>query len=93
MVWENKLGDQLFHENMNNIAPTGIIQYYNLVIKEARGAAVTDVAGKQYIDLLGSASAANIGHNHPHLTEALKPKSINSLATTLATSPILLASH
>ena len=72
MVWENKLGDQLFHENMNNIAPTGIIQYYNLVIKEARGAAVTDVAGKQYIDLLGSASAANIGHNHPHLTEALK---------------------
>lgn len=80
MAWENKLGDQLFHQNMDNVAPTGIIQYYNLVIKTAQGATVTDVAGKQYIDLLGSASAANIGHNHPHLTAAIK-KQIDQLVS------------
>lgn len=66
------LGDQLFHENMNNVAPTGIVQYYNLVIKSAQGAEVTDVEGKQYIDLLGSASAMNVGHNHPHVVAAMK---------------------
>lgn len=72
MAWENDLGDQLFHKNMNNVAPTGIVQYYNLVIKSAQGAEVTDVAGKQYIDLLGSASAMNVGHNHPHVVAAMK---------------------
>lgn len=72
MAWENELGDKLFRENMQNVAPTGIIQYYNLVIQSGSGATITDVEGKQYIDLLGSASSANIGHNHPHLVEALQ---------------------
>lgn len=80
MAWENDLGDQLFHQNMDNVAPTGIIQYYNLVVKEARGAEVTDVEGKQYIDLLGSASAMNVGHNHPHVVEAMQ-RQINELVS------------
>lgn len=72
MVWENKLGDQLVHENHQNIAATQLIQYFNLVIKSARGAIVTDVEGKEYIDLMGSDSAMNIGHNHPKVVEAMK---------------------
>ncbi|MCH3922781.1 aspartate aminotransferase family protein [Limosilactobacillus sp.] len=72
MAWENTLGDQLVHENHQNIAETQLIQYFNLVIKSARGSIVTDVEGKKYIDLLGSDSAMNIGHNHPKVVEAMK---------------------
>ncbi len=52
MAWENELGDQLFHQHQKYLAPTGLIQYYNLVIDHATGAEVFDVEGKRYIDLL-----------------------------------------
>ncbi|BAP86753.1 4-aminobutyrate aminotransferase [Paucilactobacillus hokkaidonensis JCM 18461] len=72
MAWENELGDQLFHQHQKYLAPTGLIQYYNLVIDHATGAEVFDVEGKRYIDLLGSASAMNAGHSNPHVIKAMK---------------------
>lgn len=38
------------------------IDYYNLVIDHAHGATLVDVDGNEYIDLLASASAINVGH-------------------------------
>lgn len=72
MAWENKLGDELVHKNHYNIAATQLIQYFNLVIKSAKGATITDVEGKKYIDLMGSDSAVNIGHSNPKVAEAMK---------------------
>lgn len=72
MVWENTLGDQLVHLNHQNIAATQLIQYFNLVVKSAKGSVVTDVEGKKYLDLMGTDSAMNIGHNHPKVVEAMK---------------------
>ena len=72
MAWENDLGDQMVHQNHHNIAETQLIQYFNLVVKSARGAIVTDVEDKKYIDLLGSDSAMNVGHNNPKVVAALK---------------------
>lgn len=41
-----------------------------VVIAEASGAWVTDVAGRRYLDLLAGYSALNFGHRHPALVEA-----------------------
>lgn len=52
-------------------APAGQIHYYDLVLEEASGAMLKDVDGKEYIDLLASASATNVGHSHPVVVEAM----------------------
>jgi ornithine--oxo-acid transaminase len=42
-----------------------------VVIREARGAWMTDVEGKRYLDCLGAYSAVNQGHCHPRIVAAL----------------------
>ncbi len=41
-----------------------------VMIAEAEGAWVTDVAGRRYLDLLAAYSALNFGHRHPRLVAA-----------------------
>ena len=41
-------------------------------IARAEGCLLYDVNGKQYIDLIGGISVANIGHRHPKVIEAIK---------------------
>jgi ornithine--oxo-acid transaminase len=43
-----------------------------VVITHGEGAWVTDIEGKQYLDLLSAYSALNFGHRHPRLIEAAK---------------------
>ncbi|HEX7661826.1 MAG TPA: ornithine--oxo-acid transaminase [Pseudonocardiaceae bacterium] len=43
-----------------------------VVIAEAEGAWVTDVAGRRYLDFLAGYSALNFGHRHPDLIAAAK---------------------
>ncbi len=42
-----------------------------LEIVKAEGCLLTDVNGKQYIDLIGGISVANIGHRHPKVIKAI----------------------
>ena len=41
-------------------------------IKKAEGCLLYDANGKEYIDLIGGISVANIGHRHPKVIEAIK---------------------
>jgi acetylornithine/succinyldiaminopimelate/putrescine aminotransferase len=41
-------------------------------IAKAEGCFLYDVNGKEYIDLIGGISVANIGHRHPKVMEAIK---------------------
>src|SRR5215468_11563475 len=41
-----------------------------VVVAEAAGAWVTDVAGRRYLDMLAGYSALNFGHRHPRLVAA-----------------------
>jgi acetylornithine/succinyldiaminopimelate/putrescine aminotransferase len=43
-----------------------------LEIVKAEGSLLFDVNGKEYIDLIGGISVANIGHRHPKVVEAIK---------------------
>jgi 4-aminobutyrate aminotransferase-like enzyme len=42
-----------------------------LEIVKAEGCILTDVNGKEYIDLIGGISVANIGHRHPKVLTAI----------------------
>jgi len=41
-------------------------------IAKTEGCLLYDINGKEYIDLIGGVSVANIGHRHPKVTEAIK---------------------
>src|SRR5215813_56225 len=43
-----------------------------LEITRAEGALLFDAKGKEYIDLIGGISVANIGHRHPRVIEAIQ---------------------
>jgi len=43
-----------------------------VVAKKAKGAWVTDVEGKRYLDCLAAYSAVNFGHGHPTITRAAR---------------------
>ncbi len=42
-----------------------------LEITKAEGAVLRDVNGKEYIDLIGGISVANVGHRHPEVIDAI----------------------
>ena len=43
-----------------------------LEIVKAEGALLFDINGKEYIDLIGGISVANVGHRHPKVIQAIK---------------------
>jgi len=43
-----------------------------LEIVKAEGSGLYDANGKEYIDLIGGISVANVGHRHPRVIEAIK---------------------
>ena len=43
-----------------------------IAIRKARGAVVTDVNGKEYIDCVAGIAVNNVGHCHPAVVEAIK---------------------
>lgn len=43
-----------------------------LEIVKAEGCKLVDASGKEYIDLIGGISVANVGHRHPKVVEAIK---------------------
>jgi len=42
-----------------------------VVVREAKGSWITDINGKKYLDCLAAYSAANPGHHHPRIVNAL----------------------
>jgi ornithine--oxo-acid transaminase len=42
-----------------------------VVVREARGSWITDAAGRRYLDCLAAYSAANPGHHHPKIVNAV----------------------
>lgn len=54
-----------------HLADVSRVKYFDLVIDHGKGAIVTDADGRDYIDLLASASATNTGHSHPIVVAAI----------------------
>ncbi|MBU2511254.1 4-aminobutyrate--2-oxoglutarate transaminase [bacterium] len=52
--------------------PQGPFNTAPIFIKEAKGALMIDVEGKEYIDFAGGIGVNNIGHSHPKVVAAIK---------------------
>jgi acetylornithine/succinyldiaminopimelate/putrescine aminotransferase len=59
---------ELFLKYVAQTSPTPLA----FEIAKAEGCLLYDVHGKEYIDLIGGISVANIGHRHPTVVEAIK---------------------
>ena len=85
MISQNhRLDQQLIEREDHYMATAARINYYDLVIDHAHGALLTDVDGNQYIDLLASASAINVGHTHPRVVKAIQEQAAKLIHYTPA---------
>ncbi|MDR0199196.1 MAG: aspartate aminotransferase family protein [Streptococcaceae bacterium] len=64
--------EHILDDEAKAMAPSSRIKYFDMVIDHGKGALLYDADGKEYIDLLASASSANTGHSHPHVVEAIQ---------------------
>lgn len=53
------------------VAPA-VFQLTHITVKEARGAKMWDVDGKEYIDMVGGIGCVNAGHNPPSVVKAIQ---------------------
>lgn len=59
---------QLFQNHLAQTSPEPVA----LHIASAKGNYLTDINGKQYLDLIGGISVCNVGHCHPKVVDAIK---------------------
>src|SRR5215470_4941632 len=59
---------ELFLRHIAQTSPSPLA----LEIVKAEGALLYDVSSRQYIDLIGGISVANVGHRHPKVIEAIR---------------------
>ncbi|MFC6181893.1 aspartate aminotransferase family protein [Lactiplantibacillus daowaiensis] len=75
---------ELVTRENNYLATAARINYYDLVIDHAHGAILTDVEGHDYIDLLASASAINVGHTNARVVDAIQTQAARLIHYTPA---------
>lgn len=59
---------------------SGVYAKRDLVITHGKGALLYDDHGNEYIDCVGGQGAANLGHGHPKISEALKIQSMKLIS-------------
>lgn len=79
----NKAHELIAEEN-KHYAKSARINYFDLVVDHAHGATLVDVDGNEYIDLLASASAINVGHSPDKVVQAIQTQAAKLIHYTPA---------
>ncbi len=56
----------------------------NVVVRQASGSWITDIAGRRYLDCLAAYSAANPGHHHPRIVNAMSKALLGHYASVIS---------
>ena len=56
----------------------------NVVVRTAKGSWITDINGRKYLDCLAAYSAANLGHHHPKVVNALMRALVGNYASVIS---------
>lgn len=64
--------NELLMAERNQYVPQGPFNVHPIFAKKAKGAIITDVSGKEYIDFAGGIGVANIGHCNERVLEAIR---------------------
>ncbi|MRR36982.1 aminotransferase class III-fold pyridoxal phosphate-dependent enzyme, partial [bacterium] len=59
-------------EMRNGIMAKGFVSGKPVYVASAKGAMVTDVEGREYIDFGGGIAVMNVGHSNPKVVKAIK---------------------
>ena len=66
----------------------------DVVVRTAQGSWITDITGKKYLDCLAAYSAANLGHHHPKVVNAIINALVGNYASVISnvvyTDPLAL---
>jgi len=69
---DHEVDRRLIQNENKYYAKASRINYYDLVIESAHNSTLIDVDGNEYIDLLASASAINVGHTNEKVVKAIQ---------------------
>jgi len=69
---DHEVDRRLIQNENKYYAKASRINYYDLVIESAHDSTLIDVDGNEYIDLLASASAINVGHTNEKVVKAIQ---------------------
>lgn len=73
-------GQELFQLRSKHV-PQGPFNVTPAFIKEARGAVIIDVDGRELIDFAGGIGVMNVGHSHPKVVAAIKDQAEHYIHT------------
>jgi 4-aminobutyrate aminotransferase/(S)-3-amino-2-methylpropionate transaminase len=71
----------------NQHTPQGLAMATTSFIKEARGAIMIDVDGRELIDFAGGIGVNNVGHSHPKVVAAIKDQAEKFIHTCFHIAP------
>jgi 4-aminobutyrate aminotransferase/(S)-3-amino-2-methylpropionate transaminase len=69
------------------VVSSALSVYLPVFAAETRGATLTDVDGNTFIDFTGGVGCLNVGHAHPHVTEAVQEQAARFLHTDFTIVP------
>ncbi|MFH0783995.1 MAG: 4-aminobutyrate--2-oxoglutarate transaminase [Pseudomonadota bacterium] len=75
------------HERRNTVIAKGNISGTDRYIAHAKGALLTDVEGREYIDFGGGIAVMNVGHSHPKVVQAIKDQAEKFTHTCFMVTP------
>ena len=71
----------------DRVIPNGHASGTACYVKSAKGAVITDMDGKEYIDFAGGIAVMNVGHSHPKVVRAIKDQAEQFTHTCFMVTP------
>jgi 4-aminobutyrate aminotransferase / (S)-3-amino-2-methylpropionate transaminase / 5-aminovalerate transaminase len=84
---ESSFSNADLQKRRENAIPPGHSSGNTLYVASAKGAVITDVEGKNYIDFTGGIAVMNVGHSHPKVVAAIKDQAEKFTHTCFMVSP------
>src|SRR5437868_9625075 len=74
-------------ERKERVVAEPLSVFLPVVVAEGRGSTLTDVDGNTFLDFAGGVGCLNVGHAHPHVTEAVQEQAARFLHTDFTIVP------
>lgn len=84
---KSSLSNAELQKRRENTIPPGHSSGNAFYVASAKGAIITDVEGKDYIDFAGGIAVMNVGHSHPKVVAAIKAQAEKFTHTCFMVAP------
>jgi 4-aminobutyrate aminotransferase / (S)-3-amino-2-methylpropionate transaminase / 5-aminovalerate transaminase len=84
---ENQINSDALQALREKVIAKGIASGTSCYVANAKGALITDVNGKEYLDFGGGIAVMNVGHSHPKVVAAIKNQADKFTHTCFMVAP------